>query len=681
MLNNNISAIILGAGKDLEKKNSKDYLTPISLIEDQFGESVLKWTLNSLTSNKIDKIRFVGGYEIEKIGREFPNLEFVYNALWDKTGVLESLYHARKFLNGPVLISYGDIVYTKDVVNNLINYQSAGISIAYEKKKYKNESSSKKVIKKNIVSVKDDQLMDIGFLPANSSMSGEFIGLAFFNKDAESFIRDFFENDYLELRDKNFQQSKNIQDGYLTDLLRYILLNKIKINCVDIKNNWREINDHRSLVKFVIGTKSETLSRLKTVLKKSKLCDQFTFNIGQWEKNKKGIINSLIKTFSNTKIAIRSSSFFEDSFSKSNAGAFQSVLNIDLKNKKLVEKSINKVIASYSTADKVSDEHQVLIQNMVYDVYMSGVVFTKDMETGAPYYVISYDNTTSRTDTVTSGSGVDIKTLMINKSINLSEIPIEFLSLIQSVKEIEDATGYESLDIEFAINNQNEIYILQVRPIVSLTDKLIVSNNEKSLNNLSIYLNKKFSPTHNMFGKSTIYADMPDWNPAEMIGSQPKPLAYSMYDYLITEKAWRLARESIGYYNPKSAKLMTNLLGHPFIDVRASFNNLTPATLPSKLFEKLINYYLDVFKKNPDKHDKVEFEILFTCLDFSFHEKSKSLKQNGFSSNEINLIKTSLFELTNNIVSGSVSPINKVKKMFELGAEMVHLRPHCPPLM
>ncbi|MBT7296291.1 hypothetical protein HN836_01420 [Candidatus Woesearchaeota archaeon] len=665
MSSKNISAIILGAGKDLENKNSKESLTPISLIEDQYGESVLKWNINSLMSNNIDKIRFVGGYEIEKIGRKFPNLEFVYNALWDKTGVLESLYQARKFLNGPVLISYGDIVYSKDVVNNLIKNKHKGVVLGYEKKNYSLESSSNKVVKKNIVSVKNRELLDIGFLPANSKMTGEFIGLVFFNTEAASFIRNFFEVDYLNFRDKNFQQSKNIQDAYLTDLLRHLLTNKVSINCVDVKNDWQEINNQRSLVNFVIGTKSETLSRLKSVLNKSKLCDQFTFNINEWNKNRKTLINSINKKFSNSKIAVRSSSFLEDSFSKSNAGAFESILNIDSKNFTLIERSIDKVIASYSIGGKVSDDHQVLIQNMVEDVYMSGVVFTKDMETGAPYYIISYDNTSSRTDTVTSGSGSDIKTLMINKFIDHSDIPTEFFPLIQSIIEIEDATGYESLDIEFAINNHNEIYILQVRPIVSLTDKLIVGNNKEVLNNLSNHLSKKFTPTPNLFGKSTIYADMPDWNPAEMIGSQPKPLAYSMYDYLITEKAWRLSRESIGYFNPKSTKLMTNLLGHPFIDVRASFNNLTPADLPKKLFEKLINYYLDVFKSNPDKHDKVEFEILFTCLDFSFDKRSELLIQNRFSKNEIKIIKQSLFNLTDGIISGTVSPINKLVKIFD----------------
>ena len=124
-----------------------------------------------------------------------------------------------------------------------------------------------------------------------------------------------------------------------------------------------------------------------------------------------------------------------------------------------------------------------------------------------------------------------------------------------------------TLSIEFAINLSNEMYILQVRPIISLSDKSVITDNKLALKNIKNFLKCKFQPNPNLFGSTTIYADMPDWNPAEMIGSHPRPLAYSLYDYLIMNKAWRIARGKIGVQNPKSTKLMVNLLGHAFVDV------------------------------------------------------------------------------------------------------------------
>ena len=67
---NKCSAIILGAGKELIDKPHHGKSPPTSLLEDEYGESVLKWILNSLNRNNIEKISFVGGYEIESIGKK-----------------------------------------------------------------------------------------------------------------------------------------------------------------------------------------------------------------------------------------------------------------------------------------------------------------------------------------------------------------------------------------------------------------------------------------------------------------------------------------------------------------------------------------------------------------------------------------------------------------------------------
>ena len=39
---------------------------------------------------------------------------------------------------------------------------------------------------------------------------------------------------------------------------------------------------------------------------------------------------------------------------------------------------------------------------------------------------------------------------------------------------------------------------------------------------------------------------MSDWNPAEMIGLKPKPLALSLYKELITDLVWAESRKSYG---------------------------------------------------------------------------------------------------------------------------------------
>jgi glutamine kinase len=658
-----ITTIILGAGKEAEDIGFAEKSIPTSLIADQSGMSVLGWTLNALHKNNIDNITFVGGYEIENIGQEFPLLDFIYNANWNNSGVLESLYHAKHLLSGPLILVYGDIVFTAGALKKIITKNSHSINIGMDLSYNRSRVGSGKT-GKNLVRVEKNNITDIGFLMNDSTIDGEFIGLAYFDAKATGVISDYFNIQYPLTREQPYEQAEQAKNGYLTDLLRHMKDDGIQIHGVNVENNWSEITDNLSLARFVLGTKSSTLEKLASSVKKSKLCDQITFTVKDWDDNNQLILSQVNDRFNST-IAIRSSSFLEDSFTLSNAGAFESILNVDSSDSEEIVNAIKIVIDSYTKNGNIAnDDNQILVQRMVADVIMSGVCFTRDIDTGAPYYTISFDDSSGSTDTVTSGASNDIKTIVINRAIKKYPSNTHIETLLGSIREIESLLAFDCLDIEFAVDTNNDIYILQCRPITTLVDSSIKLPNNLYLSNIYENLSTKFTSDPYLHGSNTVYADMPDWNPAEMIGTHPRPLAYSLYDSLIMKKTWREARALLGYYNPQSTRLMMMVSGYAYVDVRASFNNLTPIDIPGDLFEKLINYYIEKLKLNPELHDKVEFEILYTCLDTSFDERSIELLEYGFSDADILILRKSLFTLTNNIISGNIVPISDLVKLM-----------------
>ena len=98
-------------------------------------------------------------------------------------------------------------------------------------------------------------------------------------------------------------------------------------------------------------------------------------------------------------------------------------------------------------------------------------------------------------------------------------------------------------------------------------------------------------------GKFTLFSNMSDWNPAEMIGTKPHTLASSLYSELITDYVWSKQRYDYGYKNVEPNRLMVNLAGTTYIDVRTDFNSFLPEKLPEKIQKKAINYYLKTLKK------------------------------------------------------------------------------------
>lgn len=404
---------------------------------------------------------------------------------------------------------------------------------------------------------------------------------------------------------------------------------------------------------FVFSTKANNLFQLKSQLKSGFICDMFAFTLEDWQKEKQIVIAQIQQRFAKQAIIVRSSGLLEDTKESSMAGAFCSVLNVSL-DEEQIENAINTVIQSYYKAG-VEDitEYQILIQSMMQDVALSGVIFTRELEKFSPYYLINYDDQTRKTDSITNGHGREIKALKIYKCIDSSLLEPRIRKIIQVVREIEELTGTDKLDIEFALDSKENVYIFQVRPIIitgvfscSRMDHQI----EQELSFMEQFLESNFSKKYNLYGDTTVFGEMPDWNPAEIIGSHPKPLASSLYQYLIIKSAWRESRNLMGYYHPFPCNLMVMLAGRPYVDVRKSFNSFLPKQLPSQLSTKLINYYINRLKTHPEYHDKVEFEIVISCLDFNFPKHENSLRENGFSPDEISVIKDSLLFLTNSII-------------------------------
>ena len=410
-----------------------------------------------------------------------------------------------------------------------------------------------------------------------------------------------------------------------------------------------KINNYEIKLDDIFSSKSNTLLLLNKILRKSKIEKIFNFTVEEWLQNRNMVLDKISEQF-DSDIIVRSSAQDEDSFEFSKAGIYESILNVNPKIKTKVEKAILSVIQSYNKQSGAYNQNQILIQNQTKNIITSGVILTKTPDIGSPYYVINYEEGES-TIGVTKGTINNI--VKIYHKIQAFNIPKKWKRLIASIKEIEDILQFEELDIEFGITDNKDVVIFQVRPITFIpqTDiaKLAKPIESKILKNKNIF--SKLNQRKHILGNRTIFSDMSDWNPAEIIGNNPNLLDYSLYDYLIMNKIWHNARTVLGYQNVNPSPLMVKFGNKPYVDARASFNSLIPEKLGKKLASKLVNYYLDTLSKNPHLYDKVEFEILFTCYDFNLDSKLSELEKHGFTKNEIKKIKNVLLDLTNNIIS------------------------------
>ncbi len=407
-------------------------------------------------------------------------------------------------------------------------------------------------------------------------------------------------------------------------------------------------------------SKTNTLNFLHKKLKYSLIEPIYNFTVLNWTENKTKILKDIQIKFDKY-VVIRSSAIGEDSPESSHAGTFSSFLNIPVNSQKKLESAINLVIKSYSDKGNTNKQNQILVQKQTQDIISSGVLFSRSPDSGSPYYIINYEEGTSTTG-VTQGLVND--SVRIHRNINPTHLPKKWKFLLKSINEIEILLKNTRLDVEFGIKNDYTIVIFQVRPLTSLKTTTNIDDpiTKLILKNKKIFLDLQISKK--LLGQHTIFSDMSDWNPAEIIGNNPNLLDYSLYDYLIMNSAWHKGRSALGYQK-LNHRLMVKFGNKPYVDLRASINSLLPENIPLNLRKKLIRFYLKQIKNNPSLHDKIEFDILFTCYDFDIKTRLNLLKKSGFTDIEISKLSTCLIHFTNNIIEQFPQILDNIKQSIE----------------
>jgi glutamine kinase len=452
-----------------------------------------------------------------------------------------------------------------------------------------------------------------------------------------------------------------LQHPYYARLSTFKIMNKI----LETKDKHKDIASFTSYIgaknvgsetenKAIISSKADTLQALRPILAKSRVEEMVVFTVSDWKNDQKKVLQNVMKTFSG-KIVVRSSAVNEDTLDQSMAGHFESVLNVDVKEESEVIAAIQKVLKCYKMKKSESSFNQVLVQKQTDEITMSGVVFTRTLEKNAPYYVINYDDKTGSSDSVTSGKENEM--MMIAHATK--DIPEKMQELLVAVKELEEKIPGIPLDIEFAIS-KGEVVIFQVRPLAVNMHKTRYDDKiQEKMRSLKEKFKSFTAKQKHIPGETTYFADMPDWNPAEIIGDNPNQLDYSLYDYLITNTAWHEGKSSQGYFEVKPAKLVELFGNKPYVNVRNSFNSYIPAGLSEELHEKLMEFYLEKLRKNPHLQDKVEFSVLYNCYDLNLPERLQELSEQGFSEDEILELQNKLRELTNKLIINGLSDIAK----------------------
>ena len=645
--------IILGAGRP---HRGEEHVA----LRSALGQSrVLDWLLQAAGSIQ-PLVHFVGGYQVEAVRERYPEFTYWMNEDWQRTRAAFSLLQVDLPSFSDCLVSYADILFRKNLVRALSEVDG-DIVVAVDshwRKRFSGRTQDD-LARCEKLCLHDQTVTRLGADISPELASAEFVGCVRFGPKAIAALQ----AGKVDLRER-------LRRGNLSDLIETLRMQGFNVQAVDVHGDWAELNEPRDLAHFVLGTKAQTLQRLYGMVTRSRIEDQVSFTVAEWMQDPIAWIRVIQRHFPEQKLVIRSSALSEDGFTHSNAGAYTSLLNVEGHCEPTLRAAVEQVIDSYP---QTNPEDQVLVQPMLDEVLASGVVFTRSLASGAPYYVANYDDISGSTESITSGSSREHKTLVIHRDAEATNpnIPPHLTVLLPALREIEDLLGYDSLDVEFAITERGGLHILQVRPIA--VDHSGWNGNDKNLMALIDDARQRFTalqaPSPFVVGQCGLFGIMPDWNPAEIIGTKPGQLAFSMYRFLIMDQTWATQRAEYGYRDVRPQPLLVAFAGHPYVDVRASFNSFVPAALDDGLAARLVDFYLGWLKQNPHLHDKVEFDVVPTCFALDFERwETRLAEQGGFNATELSQLRSALLKISADAMvrnRDDLAQVSKLEQRFE----------------
>ncbi len=237
MVNKNPKVIILAAG---EGTRLRPYTLdrPKCMVEID-GVSLIDRQLEVLKSEGIDDIVIIGGYKSEMLKR--GDIKLKVNARYFETNMVWTLFSAEEELEGDVIVSYGDIVYSKNILKALIK-SKADIAVTIDKKweGYWRERNENPLDDAETLKLrKDGTISEIGQKPSSlEEIEGQYMGLMKFSSEGVRQIKSAFHS----ALESGKLLGKEVENSYMTDLLQFIVSIGGKVASVQIDEDWVEVD-------------------------------------------------------------------------------------------------------------------------------------------------------------------------------------------------------------------------------------------------------------------------------------------------------------------------------------------------------------------------------------------------------------------------------------------------------
>jgi L-glutamine-phosphate cytidylyltransferase len=221
------------------------------------GQPILGWVARAFAAAGVEELVIIRGYrgDVLEAGARalWPRVRFVDNDAWETNNILLSLACARDELDGPVLLTYSDIIFTPAVARACAAAPDDVALVIDTAFRDVYVGRTEHPLDEGEVADLDaaGRVARVGkrALPAADAF-GEFIGLAKLSAEGARWFGDALDQlraRYAEREDEPFVRAARFRTAYLTDLVQHLIDAGRPVAPVAIAGSWREIDTEQDL--------------------------------------------------------------------------------------------------------------------------------------------------------------------------------------------------------------------------------------------------------------------------------------------------------------------------------------------------------------------------------------------------------------------------------------------------
>jgi choline kinase len=236
-----MQAIVIGAGRGRRlMPTTAD--TPKCYAE-VGGQRILDWTLHAFAAHGIDRVAFVGGYQIDRVRQDYPHFTFRHNDNWENNNILASLFYAEDLMDDGFLCCYSDVLFTPDVVRRLLASDADAALVVdtrwleryTERTQHPPDDAEK-------VTVQNGSITRIHRAIPTPEAHGEYIGLAKFTAAGAARLRRHYQRCRELHAGRPFHEAAVFEKAYLIQLFQDMIAAGERMAHVDTPGGYIEVD-------------------------------------------------------------------------------------------------------------------------------------------------------------------------------------------------------------------------------------------------------------------------------------------------------------------------------------------------------------------------------------------------------------------------------------------------------